>query len=238
MSDAQLANPIWYSLRNHHRHLMVDGGRAVRYHPDVSVWGALESAEGAEAEAWADLAGLLDGGADVALFRPAIGPVPEAFEVVGRDVGAQMVLRVDRVGSLIEPVDLDADGCPIRVLGEGDLDAIFALHAVAKPGPFRRRTIEMGRYLGYFDDGRLVAMAGERMVLDGFTEISAVSTHPDVAGRGLGALMSSAVAHGILAAGRLPMLHCAVGNERALRLYERLGFETVSHVEYAKLTLS
>ncbi len=208
---------------------MVDGGRAVRYHPDVSVWAALESADD---EAWTDLAELVPRGDEVALFRSEIGPVPGDFEVVGRDMGVQMVLEPDRIGCLVEP---DAGAGAIRQLVERDVEAIFELHAVAKPGPFRRRTIEMGRYLGYFDNGRLVAMAGERLRLDDFTEISAVSTHPDAAGRGLGALMSSVVAHGILADGRLPMLHCAVGNERAYRLYERLGFEPVAQVEYAKL---
>ena len=46
------------------------------------------------------------------------------------------------------------------------------------PGPWFHRTPELGRFVGFEEDGRLVAMAGERMHVPGDTEISAVCGHP------------------------------------------------------------
>ncbi|MGH9518070.1 MAG: GNAT family N-acetyltransferase, partial [Terriglobales bacterium] len=73
-------------------------------------------------------------------------------------------------------------------------------------------------------DGRLAAMAGERLHPPGFTEVSAVCTHPDFAGQGLAAALVTAAARRILARGEVPMLHVRSDNSRAIALYQRLGF--------------
>ena len=108
-------------------------------------------------------------------------------------------------------------------LGAADVDAMVELVERTKPGPFTRRTIELGTYLGAFDGERLVAMAGERMQPDGASEISAVCTDETYRGRGLGAHLTLAVADRIREAGRLPFLHVVATNP-ARRLYEELGF--------------
>ena len=93
-----------------------------------------------------------------------------------------------------------------------------------KPGPWRPRTIDMGRYLGIRVDGELVAMAGERLRPTGWIEISAVCTDERFRGRGLGTRLIRAVGAGIVASGQLPMLHASAGNVNAIRLYESMGF--------------
>ena len=118
-------------------------------------------------------------------------------------------------------------------LTETDVPEILDLVERAQPGPFRKRTIELGRYLGIRRDGRLVAMAGERFRLPGWTEVSAVCTDPDFRGAGLGARLTLAVAAGILERGELPFLHAAADNDAAIRLYERLGFEPSHDVVFA-----
>jgi predicted GNAT family acetyltransferase len=119
----------------------------------------------------------------------------------------------------------------VRVLDGSNVAEMLALVALTKPGPFEARTIELGRYLGVFADGRLVAMAGERFHLDGHTEVSAVCTHPDAQGRGLGAALTHAVAAGILERGERAFLHVAEDNHTARRVYERLGFTTRAMVD-------
>ena len=47
-----------------------------------------------------------------------------------------------------------------------------------QPRPLRPRTPLLGSYLGIREGGRLVAMAGERMRVPGYVELSAISTHP------------------------------------------------------------
>ncbi|MDQ3005167.1 MAG: GNAT family N-acetyltransferase [Chloroflexota bacterium] len=67
-------------------------------------------------------------------------------------------------------------------------------------------------------------MAGERLYLTGFCEISAVCTHPDYRGRGYAGALTTMVAETILERQENPFLHVALGNEGVLRLYMKLGF--------------
>ena len=110
--------------------------------------------------------------------------------------------------------------------------AMLALVELTQPGPFRPRTIELGHYFGVFDDGELIAMAGERLQTPEFTEVSAVCTHPSARGRGLAAALSHHVATGILARGQTPILHVAEANVSARRVYERLGFVVRRELEF------
>jgi ribosomal protein S18 acetylase RimI-like enzyme len=95
---------------------------------------------------------------------------------------------------------------------------------LTKPGPFAQRTIVLGSYVGIRSGDQLVAMAGERMRFDGFTEISAVCTHPDHRGRGHAVLLVSALMRSILARGETPFLHIFSDNTSAAALYRKLGF--------------
>jgi len=99
-----------------------------------------------------------------------------------------------------------------------------ALVKRTKPGPWRPRTIEMGRYVGIRIDGELVAMAGERLRPAGWVEVSAVCTDERFRGRGLGSRLIRAVGAGIVERGELPMLHASAENVSAIRLYESMGF--------------
>ncbi len=110
------------------------------------------------------------------------------------------------------------------LLQKHDVPEMLDLVRRTEPGPFGVRTIEMGRYLGIRRDGRLVAMAGERLRPPGFTEISAVCTAAEVRGQGLAGRLVLAVAHGIRERGDIPFLHAAAANTSAIRLYEHLGF--------------
>jgi predicted GNAT family acetyltransferase len=113
---------------------------------------------------------------------------------------------------------------------------MLALVELTRPGPFLPRTIELGRYLGAFVDAQLVAMAGERMRLTGFTEVSAVCTHPDYLGRGYARRLIAELTNAILDGGELPFLHFAHENVRAKALYERLGFEFRADVQLHVVT--
>ena len=93
-------------------------------------------------------------------------------------------------------------------LGTTDVPEMLELTAATEPGPFLPQTIEMGSYFGIrASDGRLVAMAGERLQSTAFTEISAVCTHPDFRGRGYARALTKFLAAQILAAGKIPFLH-------------------------------
>ena len=113
---------------------------------------------------------------------------------------------------------------PIQPLGDADVSEMLELTALTDPGPFRSRTIELGGFIGIREDGRLAAMAGRRLALPGFTEVSAVCTHPDFRGRGYAQALVSAVSRAIQEQGETPILHVYSSNSAAIRVYESLGF--------------
>ncbi len=162
------------------------------------------------------------------LQRDAI-PVPPGTTERLRADGAQLVL--DRLAAV--PVT-----ARIEELGAADAAEMVALARLTEPGPFEARTPELGGFIGIRDGDRLVAMAGERMKPEGFTEVSGVCTHPDHRGRGYAAMLSAAVADRIVARGETPFLHAFTSNRAAVALYERLGFVLRAPVEVLALVAS
>jgi predicted GNAT family acetyltransferase len=153
---------------------------------------------------------------------------PAGAEVVNRIVCVQMTCAA--LTAADAPDDLD-----VLTLGEADAAEMFELAALTRPGPYRARTHALGEFIGVRRDGRLIAMAGQRLRLDGFTEISAVCTHPDHQGRGLARALMRLQAGRILAAGATPFLHAAHDNAGAIGLYESLGFRTRARIAYTVL---
>lgn len=117
-------------------------------------------------------------------------------------------------------------------LNENHIDEMIALTQLTKPGPFAKRTIEFGGYFGMFEDRKLVSMGGERLHVNGFTEISAICTHPDYQGLGYGAKMTHYLAQTVLNKGQTPFLHVRHDNHKAIDMYKRLGFEKRANIYF------
>ena len=169
MTDA-LRNAVWHSLVGPQSDHAEGTGLARRFHPDVSVFYAIDEPT---ADAWHDLAALSDGRV-VVLFREAPLPSPPAgWECVFQGDGYQMVR--DTPSGVMPPLPATDPKTGQRVsqraLVGGDVDAMLDLVARTEPGPFRPRTVELGGYLGIFHDDTLVAMAGRRFHLPGYVEV-------------------------------------------------------------------
>jgi ribosomal protein S18 acetylase RimI-like enzyme len=206
-----LDNPVWAALNGPHRHLGEVRGQVARYHPDVTLFATLRPEP--DERAWAELSAVVGPGAEIMLPGVSADPPPD-WETVFEIPGVQYVDT---------SVDARPDPEAVR-LGPADVPEMLDLVARTEPGPFRKRTIEMGTYLGIHREGRLVAMAGERVRPPGWTEISAVCTDPAYRGQGFAARLVRAVAAGIRARAETPFLHTAAGNATAIRLYESIGF--------------
>jgi predicted GNAT family acetyltransferase len=128
-----------------------------------------------------------------------------------------------------------AGSVPVVELGAKDIPDMLALVEATHPGPFGARTIELGQYIGVRRQGMLVAMAGERMRLDGFTEISAGCVHPSCRGQGLAAELISALARSIASRAETSFLHVFNSNRPAIDLYLKLGFVLRRHLHLAIL---
>jgi ribosomal protein S18 acetylase RimI-like enzyme len=210
-----LLNPVYAALTGPHTTFAETRGNARRYPTAVAPF--LGVPDNPTDQDWADAAALLGPGTTAALMRPDF-PLPGSF-------------KLDRQFDLVQfvaPASLAAEDPETIVLGPDDVPDMLALVALTDPGPFRSRTIELGRYLGIRREGELIAMAGTRFNLPEHTEISAVCTHPSYQGQGLGSRLIRAVAAHINSTGKRPFLHTGGTNTPAIRLYNTLGF-TLTH---------
>jgi predicted GNAT family acetyltransferase len=67
-------------------------------------------------------------------------------------------------------------------------------------------------------------MAGERLRLAGYVELSGIATHPHARGRGLASILTRSLMRAAFERGEVPFLHVRIGNP-AITLYQRLGFD-------------
>ena len=212
--DAMLDRAIWNSLVDRHSAFAEEAGGIRRYRPAFAPFAA--SADGTP-ESLAALADLVPQGGQVIIQPPMEIAPPPGLTCLCSALTVQMVA---------EAVEAQAPDVTLDVLSPLDAPEMLALARLTKPGPFAEQTNELGRFLGVRHEGRLVAMAGERLKPGPFTEVSGVCTHPDHRGRGYAAALLRAVARDILARGERPFLHAFADNLGAIGLYERLGFVT------------
>lgn len=208
-----LENPIWHALTTVQRNFAEGDESAKRFATSVTT---LAGFRDQTADSCAALARLLGPDETAALFLDEVLSEPEGLEIV--EIGPLLQMVHDDSTQALEAVDFVP-------LGLNDVQAMIALAELTKPGPFGHRTIELGSFLGVHHDNRLVAMAGERLHLDGYTEVSAVCTHPDFTGKGYARALVKIVIESIQERGDIPFLHVRPNNTRAVALYESLGFK-------------
>jgi ribosomal protein S18 acetylase RimI-like enzyme len=211
MIAPDLDNPFWHSLRTRHRGIALSQGEAARYPAEFAPFLGVAHAGVDVADA---VAPLVAPGESVYLL--GVAPiVPEGWHLEAFRPLAQMVCTA--------PLDV-IEGPEIIELSDAHRDDVLALTALVYPHYFRPRTMEMGRYFGIYQEGRLAAIIGERLGTDAYTEMSAICTHPDFNGRGYARRLTAMLTNDTLARGRTPFLHVSHENTRAKQLYEQLGF--------------
>jgi ribosomal protein S18 acetylase RimI-like enzyme len=236
-----LDNVIWKALTTRQAEFAESSHGARRFVPEVSPLGAFREPT---AEGYASLAGLLGSRGTIGLFlnmpyQPRAGwslvagaPMPEmVYEGDGASLMHAGLRPADSRGRL-SPHESDPE---IVELGAADVPEMMELTALTKPGPFGKRTHELGTYLGIRRDGKLLAMAGERLKIPGYTEVSAVCTHPEHTGHGYARVLMTEVMRRILSRGETPFLHVREDNVRAIELYQRLGFSQRVLLHFAVL---
>ncbi len=235
-----LDDPAWHALIGPLVPFATGVGAARRVSSEHSFFSALEPGSDAGVAA-GDLGAIVEpGGRGVFVGVDIV--VPPGFDEIGRGVALQMVLvDHDSLGSTAASVrhrNQESGAPPLELveLEAADVADMLALIDNARPGPFLARTIELGTYIGIRVDEVLVAMAGERLRLPGYVEISAVSTHESQRRRGLASLVVAEVATRALARGDTPFLHVVETNVTAIPVYERLGFRLRRTVEFVAYT--
>lgn len=214
MGEHPLDRPAWAALTGPQAHLAVAEGPALRFAP---AYGLFAAAPDRSTESLQALSRLVDRLGDVAIVEPTEAPPVPGTAVSATGVLAQMVA--------VRVVEAGPPAFAFETLTDADAPAMLELATLTKPGPFFERTHQLGAFVGVKLEGRLVAMAGERMKAPGFTEVSGVCTHPDFRGRGYAAGLMRHVMAGVRARGETPFLHVYAWNEGAIALYRQLGFD-------------
>ena len=216
-----LDRPVWSALETRHQ-AFAQGGALARRYPSSIVPFAASAAN--DAESLQALQALVAAGESVILLQADAIALPAELAAISTASGVQMVLEV--------PLQAVSDE-RVQQLTQDDAAEMLALASLTKPGPFTLRALSLGDFWGIKVDGRLAAMAGERMKQPGYTELSGVCSHPEFRGGGLGRLLSVFVANQIVARGEVPYLHAYATNAAAISLYESIGFSLRSPMHVA-----
>jgi predicted GNAT family acetyltransferase len=221
-----LDNVIWKALTTRQAEFAESFGQARRFIPEVSPVAAFREPT---PEGYESLAGLVGTRATVGLFLDAPYESRAGWSLVAGAPMPEMVYEGDGL-----PSSSSSDP-EIIELGAADVPGMMELTALTKPGPFNKRTHELGTYLGIRRNGKLVAMAGERLKIPAYTEVSAICTHPEHTGHGYARILTTEVIRRIRSRGETPFLHVRQDNVRAIELYERLGFRQRALLHFAVL---
>jgi len=214
LPESLFANPVWSALHSkRHSHFALSSGEACRYPADVAPFAAVASPTEATL---LQLHTLLAPGEFVWIIGESYPHPPQLVFEQTLEV-LQMVL----------PAEVQPPSSPtpeIIPLTNENAPEMVALTDIAFPGFFRSRTCEMGSYFGVRSQGQLIAMAGERLTLDGYPEMSGVCTHPDHRSKGYAEKLIWHLARHHRRQGLTSWLHVSANNDRAIQLYLRMGF--------------
>ena len=221
-----LDNPIWHALRTDHADLALGDDRARRYPPHI---GPLSGVREDSAECYETLLPLARPDGVVVVFSLDAPNVMPGWAMLRTGPLYQMLRTARGALQSTPPASLD-----LRKLTAADAPAMVALAEATEPGPFRLRTLELGTFYGIFHEDHLVSMAGKRMHLPGYVEVSGVCTYPEARGRGYARLLMSLAIDEIEQDGKIAFLHVVTENP-AIPLYQSLGFSIRQTFHFAAL---
>ena len=221
IEEKKLDNPVWYSLAETHQRFSIEFNHIRFYHPDYCPFGGSNDA--------AQTSGGINQYADYC----------EAFYIVGEKPTFQgsLILKNELVCNQMiipGPIKMNLSESIVELRPQHAAE-LFQLVNLVQPGYFRSRTSLLGSYFGIFKDEKLIAVTGERMKMNHITEVSAVVTHPDHTGKGYAKQLVAHTVNNIFNQNKIPYLHVAETNTPAIKLYERLGFNTRRKISFWNL---
>ena len=217
----KLDNPAWHSLNETHRLFAIGNDEIKFYQPEVCPFGGINSKHPAI----------------TSFFKKH--PQLNSFFIIGDQPPETPDLVMEKELICLQLIC----SAPVKIeftenivsLKEPHKKQLIDLVNLVQPGYFKEGTLLMGDYYGIYKNKQLVAAAGERMKMDGFTEISAVVTNPDFTGKGFAKQLVAQTANKNFDHNRVPYLHVAETNTTAVSLYEKLGFVIRRKISFWKM---
>ena len=217
-----LENPVWEALGSKQSHFNI-GNQVLKYYPaNVSPFVGLQNWNETDLQ---ELIHHLPANRSFSIMITKEIKLPTSFEIIFTTPLYQLYCPI--------LIPFANPGVACRKLEITDLAQMLELTEMTKPGPFYERTINFGNYVGIFNNNKLIAMAGERLKVNGYTEVSAICTHPDFMGKGYASILLSNISEQIIIEGNVPFLHVRQDNSRAIAVYKKLGFQIRADIYFA-----
>ncbi|MBF4506046.1 GNAT family N-acetyltransferase [Flavobacterium sp. JLP] len=211
-SETKLDNPVWNALAETHSAFAIDYGNTKFYNPNYCTFGGFSELE-STFDATRQYASLTE-----SFFIVGEKPsLPDSLKIEKELVCLQMIVY----NKIEQPINNE-----IVKLTQKHNDDLVHLVNLVQPGYFKNKTASLGNYYGIFKDNQLIAVTGERMKMNDFTEVSAIITHPDHTGKGYAKQLIAHCVNTIFDQNKIPFLHVVESNVGAIALYEKLGFIT------------
>jgi ribosomal protein S18 acetylase RimI-like enzyme len=208
-----LHNAVYHALLSGDKQLSFGNDKVKFFNEEVSPFAGFEHDY---TKGFADLHELLPAGRKILYANPSVITQPAGWQIQHEIKGLQFIYEGNSVIKTKFP-----NVIPLTTI---HVEQMVQLAALTKPGPFGTGTINFGAYFGIFDNEKLVAMTGQRLHVNNYTEISAVCTHPDYVGKGYAYTLLQHQLQLIQQHNQHPFLHVREDNQRAIAIYERLGF--------------
>ncbi len=218
----KLNNPAWYGLHETHKEFGISVDGLTCYQKNIVAFAAWDTSNTKGLKRLDELIAH-----------------DESFFIIGEMADLPANYFVERIITCLQmfcttEIAINT-GANILQLQEKEAHQMAALTELVMPGYYKHDTRLMGDYYGIMDNNELVAMAGERIQLNGLTEVSAVVTHPAFTGRTYARQLVALVVNKNMAAGNIPFLHTGQNNHRAIRMYEHLGFKKRRIINFTKI---
>lgn len=221
-NENKLDNPVWNSLSETHQNLAIDYKSIKFYHPDYCPFGGFTKTE------------------DTATPIAEYAQLAANFFIIGQKPNISSNLKLNNELVCLQMIIYDKIDFAIKEeiveLNVSHIEDLLGLVKIVYPEYFKKKTADLGSYYGIFKENQLVAVTGERMKMNEFTEVSAVITHPDYAGKGYAKQLVTHAVNSILKQNKIPFLHVAKTNVGAIKLYEKLGFQTRKEISIWNIT--
>ncbi len=222
MEENKLDNPVWNSLNETHHSLALDYNGSKFYNPEYCLFGGFRNGDSSEK-------GIYE-----------YSSLTKDFYVVGEKplFSNPIVLYKDLICNqmlLEKPIDTEIREQIVELTSKKQKTDLFDLVNLVQPGYFNKKTSDLGKYFGIYKNDELIAVTGERMKMNEFTEISAVVTRPNHTGKGYAKQLITYTTNQIFDEGKTPYLHVVTSNIGAIKLYEKLGFVTRRKISFWNL---
>ena len=162
----KLDNPAWYALTETQKNFAIGSNELKCYGKNIVAFAAYHSSEKNF------LTGLDD------LYEPN-----ESFFIIDELPALPSNYIIETILPCLQMICLSAisitpDATIVKMKDDNEEEMTALVH-LALPGYYKPGTRLMGDYFGIKTNNQLVSLAGERIRMNGFTEISAVVTHPE-----------------------------------------------------------